>query len=71
MSWEEHETKLICPCGQGFYISRSRTDDWGRYEDKGVEMICEKCKSKYEWKCVRRVQHPGKENVYDWVKKKF
>ena len=47
MSWEDQEPlQRPCPCGAGRYIVESRSDDWGRFDERWA-IQCRPCAEKY------------------------
>jgi hypothetical protein len=48
MSWDTDYRKEKCPCGKGYIVQETRSDDWNRTEDGRPLIECEECKKKYK-----------------------
>ena len=48
MSYEKDiPTKVKCPCGEGFIIAESASNDWGQVKEYPPYIECNNCKNKF------------------------
>ena len=51
MSYEKNiPVKTKCPCGEGFIIQESKSNDWLQVKDLKLYIDCPTCREKYELK---------------------
>lgn len=69
MSWEDSDPIYRrCPCGKGRYAVVSRSDDWGRHEERW-SMECTRCRIVYRLFAYHSNRKGINETHYGWVPK--